>query len=173
MYWECNTNILGINDEIKFIFDILRKQVNTQLSININKTLLEYKDVTLLSFGEQIRHFRIIKGLTQKQLANKINVNRSYISEIELDIKFPSIQVLKKIIYVLDIEKKIAVPKYTLFLMNNPIEKLKKYESDNNLSSHKLSQILGTNSEYVKRWINGKTVISRRIYEKLNKIGIE
>ena len=73
----------------------------------------------------------------------------------------------------MDIEKKIAVPKYTLFLMNNPIEKLKKYESDNNLSSHKLSQILGTNSEYVKRWINGKTVISRRIYEKLNKIGIE
>lgn len=69
---------MAINDEIKFIFELLRKQVNTQLSININKTLLEYKDVTLLSFGEQIRHFRIIKGLTQKQLADKINVNRSY-----------------------------------------------------------------------------------------------
>lgn len=54
MYRKCNTNILAINDEIKFIFELLRKQVNTQLSININKTLLEYKDVTLLSFGEQI-----------------------------------------------------------------------------------------------------------------------
>ena len=40
--------------------------------------MLEIKDVTSFSVGEQIKHFRKIKELTQKQLANKIRTNYKY-----------------------------------------------------------------------------------------------
>ena len=56
--------------------------------------------------------------------------------------------------------------------MDNPAEKLKKFQIANNISNHKMAKILNTNSTYVKRWVNGQTVISKSVYEKLNKIGI-
>ena len=170
---KCNTHILDIKSEIKYIFIYLKRVCNTDVSINIKKVLLEMKDVTSYSVGEQIRHYRKIKELTQKQLANKIGVNRSYISEIESDTKFPGIEVFRKIINVLEIENKIVIPKYRLFLMNDPTEKLKQFQKENNMSSHKMAMILKTNSAYVNRWINGQTRISESVYKKLNELGIE
>lgn len=164
---------MATHEEIRFIFTLLKQQINTEISMNISKTLLGYKDVTSLSVGKQIKHFRTLKELTQKELAKKINTDRAYISEIENDIKFPSIELLKKIIEVLNMEERITLPPYTLFLMNNPVEKIKKYQIENNISNHKLSKILKTNSTYVKKWINGQTVISKSVYEKLNQLGIQ
>lgn len=57
--------------------------------------------------------------------------------------------------------------------MDNLAEKLKKFQIENNMLNHKFAKMLNTNSVYVKKWLSGQTVISRNIYKKLNKIGIE
>lgn len=57
--------------------------------------------------------------------------------------------------------------------MDNPAEKIKKLQNENNISNHKMATILKTNSTYVKRWRNGETRISESVYKKLNQLGIE
>ncbi|WP_165784047.1 Spo0J and HipB domain-containing protein [Leptospira levettii] len=49
--------------------------------------------------GDLIRHYRKEAGLTQKQLANKIHISQSYLSEIEKGIIKGSIVVLDDVIY--------------------------------------------------------------------------
>lgn len=56
-----------------------------------------------ISIGRKIANGRISKGLTQEELAEKINSNAGYISNIETAKKKPSLRMLIKIVNVLDI----------------------------------------------------------------------
>ncbi|QTX02917.1 helix-turn-helix transcriptional regulator [Candidatus Phytoplasma luffae] len=47
-----------------------------------------------MNIGSQIRKLRISKKLTQKQLAEKINVTNGYISQIENNLISPSLKIL-------------------------------------------------------------------------------
>jgi transcriptional regulator with XRE-family HTH domain len=47
--------------------------------------------------GKVIRTLRKSQGLTQEKLANNINLDRSYISEIERNIKAPSLYTIFKL----------------------------------------------------------------------------
>lgn len=54
--------------------------------------------------GENVKKFRIEKGLSLSELAERAGVAKSYLSSIERDIQSnPSIQFLEKIASVLDI----------------------------------------------------------------------
>jgi transcriptional regulator with XRE-family HTH domain len=48
----------------------------------------------MLYFGEKIRALRLERGLTQKQLADKIGLGKGSISAYEQSAKYPSIEVL-------------------------------------------------------------------------------
>ncbi len=56
-----------------------------------------------ISIGRKIANGRLNKGLTQEDLAEKINSNAGYISNIETAKKKPSLRMLIKIVNVLDI----------------------------------------------------------------------
>ncbi|MGN0973837.1 MAG: helix-turn-helix domain-containing protein [Bacilli bacterium] len=57
-----------------------------------------------MSIGRHIHGYRIKKGLSLTELANRAGVAKSYISSVERDIQTnPSIQFLRKISHVLDI----------------------------------------------------------------------
>lgn len=49
-----------------------------------------------MNLSKTLKQIRIRHKLTQLQLSNKLNISRSYISEIEKGIKTPSYDVLKK-----------------------------------------------------------------------------
>jgi transcriptional regulator with XRE-family HTH domain len=53
--------------------------------------------------SERIRELRNTRGLSQEQLANKANLNTSFIGAIERDVKKPTVDTLDKIITALDI----------------------------------------------------------------------
>lgn len=53
--------------------------------------------------GESIKKYRLIKGLTQKELSEKIEISRSFMSQIESGISKPSKDNLQKIADVLDV----------------------------------------------------------------------
>ena len=56
--------------------------------------------------GKQLKYFRQKAGLTQAELAEKININEKHISKIESGIHFPTFDNFIKILDVLNIKLK-------------------------------------------------------------------
>ena len=48
-----------------------------------------------ITFGKVLREKRIGRGLTQRELAERANVDDSYISQLERDYKFPSARTIE------------------------------------------------------------------------------
>lgn len=55
--------------------------------------------------GEEIRRLRKEKGMTLKQLANKIDLSQTYLSQIELGDRNVSLEILSKLASVLEVSK--------------------------------------------------------------------
>ncbi len=53
--------------------------------------------------GDRIKGTRKLRGLTQEQLAEKVDISLEYISQIERGIKMPSMQVFIKLVEILDV----------------------------------------------------------------------
>lgn len=56
-----------------------------------------------LTMGDRIKETRKLQGLTQEQLAEKVDISLEYISQIERGLKMPSMQVFIKLVEILDV----------------------------------------------------------------------
>lgn len=56
-----------------------------------------------MSIGENVKKYRNAKKLTQKELADKANISRSYLADVENNRYNPSIDVLKSIADALNV----------------------------------------------------------------------
>jgi len=54
--------------------------------------------------GERIRELRKIRGLTQEQLAELVDVEQKHVSRLELGKSFPTIERLEKIAVALNVQ---------------------------------------------------------------------
>lgn len=59
-----------------------------------------------LKIGEQIKKFRILRGMTQNDLAEKVGLTEKQISKIETGVHYPMFENFIKIIDVLGVELK-------------------------------------------------------------------
>lgn len=57
-------------------------------------------------FGMRIKELRMIRRLTQEQLAAKAGISAKYVSRIEMGQHFPSLDILIKLAGVLNVELK-------------------------------------------------------------------
>ena len=55
-----------------------------------------------MQIGEIVAKYRKAKGLTQEELAAKVNVSRNTIARLEFDTKTPSFEVMAQIANVLE-----------------------------------------------------------------------
>ena len=55
---------------------------------------------TDITTGKQIRHLRTQSGMTQEELAGKLNVTRQALSNWERDVSEPDLNTLKKICFL-------------------------------------------------------------------------
>lgn len=55
-------------------------------------------------FGETVRTLRKQKGYAQEKFANVCGINRTYMTDIELGRRFPTIEICRRICVGLDIE---------------------------------------------------------------------
>ena len=58
---------------------------------------------TDITTGKQIRHLRTQSGMTQEELAGKLNVTRQALSNWERDVNEPDLNTLKKICFLFDV----------------------------------------------------------------------
>lgn len=57
---------------------------------------------TDITTGKQIRHLRTQSGMTQEELAGKLNVTRQALSNWERDVNEPDLNTLKKFVFFLE-----------------------------------------------------------------------
>lgn len=93
-----------------------------------------------INLGEKIRYLRRNKGLTQQQLADKADIDYSYIGAIERGEKNPTLETIEKIAAGLEIEI------YKLFFFAGNTEESEKTDREIghivNLCSKKTKQVL-------------------------------
>ena len=53
--------------------------------------------------GENVRHYRKLKGMTQEQLAADAGLERSYVSDLERGTRNPSVLALGRLALALDL----------------------------------------------------------------------
>ena len=56
-------------------------------------------------FGKNVRYFRFQKGYTQEKFAEKVNLNASYVSELENGKYGPTFEKIEEIAKVLDVKE--------------------------------------------------------------------
>ncbi|WP_342342328.1 helix-turn-helix transcriptional regulator [Neobacillus novalis] len=72
--------------------------------------ILEDKNGVCLMIGRNIYEIRMKKGFTLSELAERAGISKSYLSNIERNLnQNPSIQVIRKIAQVLDVDLKILI----------------------------------------------------------------
>lgn len=64
--------------------------------------------------GENVRHYRKLKGMTQEQLAVSAGMERSYVSDLERGTRNPSVLALGRL------AKALSVDPHMLLIMNTP-----------------------------------------------------
>lgn len=57
-----------------------------------------------MKIGEKIKHYRLLNGLTQDELASRCEVSKSFLSQIENDLTSPSIATLSDIVEALGLD---------------------------------------------------------------------
>ena len=67
--------------------------------------------------GENVRHYRKLRGMTQEELAAEAGMERSYVSDVERGPRNPSVMALDRLAHALNIEShvlllsRLSVPK--------------------------------------------------------------
>lgn len=153
-------------DSINNVFMEIKENSDFDKKIDFKIDTLEKPNTK--SLGEQIAYYRKIKGWTQIELAKKLDTCKECIRNYEhKTIKLVNIELLKRIIEVLDIEDKIILPPYEKFILYDQSRNMKKILEDHNLSVYKLAKAIKTDDSNVMKWVKGKSVISRTSYNKL------
>ena len=96
------------------------------------------------TLGSKIRHFRMMKDMTIKQLAEKVHITSSMLSQLEHDKTTPSLNTLRSIAVALD------VAMFRFFVEDEP-------DTANIIHPHQRRQIIdnGVNYELLTSGLNG------------------
>lgn len=158
------SNILKKNANINDTFNYSIKQYINPIDINNSS-----------SIGEQIKHYRQLKGIQQKDVAKLLNIDRYTMYQIE-NKKYMQIydsNHIKKIIEYLDIKDKIIWnDPYLEFIINDYNYKIKEFRIKYNLTQQELAELFKSKkySSNIRRWESGETKMSRTSFNEFMDI---
>lgn len=160
---------MATKDNINSLFNKLRKNIDCNVKIELPKPVIEEPNTN--NIGKQIAYYRKSKGLTQTQLAEKLNISKSYINAYEnRELRLVNVEFLKRVFEVLEINNKIKLPQYEGFILNNQSEKLKEILKENNLNYKQFSKTINVDYSNVKKWLKGQAIMSKTSYNKIRNI---
>lgn len=112
-------------------------------------SLITDKEISLLSTGKRLRHFRIKAGLSQRELAEILGVDPTYISAVERERRLLKAKLVSGICRILSVDEEElinssnCISNITPKEFNNIGEKIKYYRKANNYSIRTLSEATG------------------------------
>lgn len=70
--------------------------------ISVLLHIVNMKNILLDKFGHRLKELRKIRGITQEQLAEIVDVHQTYIGKLEVGMCNPSLELLERIVKALD-----------------------------------------------------------------------
>lgn len=132
--------------------DVLNESVYVDDREKLNKALLSKN-----KFFYAIMYYIMLKHYNLKEMASKVGISVDAYHRYETDEKrLNSISTIEKIISILDMEEKY-IPDYVRFIKNNPVEIIKRYISDNNLTYVEFAKKSNISANTLYGWLEGKT----------------
>ena len=120
--------------------------------------------------GEKIAFYRFKAGLTQKELAEMLGVNRATFLRYENDMLKLDIDLLYDISEILSIPPNFLYDEYVMFLVYPYSNKIKNILKNKGLTEKELAAMLNISTKTVSRWVNNVTPPSKIMYERLKNL---
>ncbi|MGL6107315.1 helix-turn-helix transcriptional regulator [Romboutsia sp.] len=140
-------------------------------SINTNFThrLYDYSHLPENTFGQRLKKLRLMKCLSQYDLANATKMKRSMIASYELEHFYPTLESINKLRSVLDINI-LCKDGYSKFLLksDNFKDKLINWREENNLTKRDAAKALGISERGYAGWENG-SIMSVTTYNQVKE----
>ena len=126
-------------------------------------TILIYQKIHF----DKDKKLRLLKGLSQYELGNKIGMQHSMIGSYERDEFYPTLDSIKKLGKVLNTNI-LCNEGYSKFLLNSCTfkDKLFKWRIENNLTKREASKLLGISERGYSGWEDG-VIMSIKTYNKI------
>ena len=129
--------------------------------------LYDYSDLPEDTFGQRLKKLRLLKGLSQYELGNQVGMQHSMIGSYERDEFYPTLDSIKKIGKLLNINL-LCNEGYSKFLLNSCTfkDKLFKGRIENNLTKREASKLLCVSERGYSGWEDG-VIMSVKTYHKI------
>lgn len=155
--------------DIGNLFRKLRNKGVLNESVYVDAREKPNKELLLTNkFSDAIVYYRMLKRYSLKEMASKVGISADAYHRYETDEKrLNSISTIEKVISILDMDEKY-IPDYVKFIKNNPVDTIKRYISDNNLTYVEFAKKSNISASTLYGWLEGKTKqIPSSGYEKL------
>ena len=125
----------------------------------------------LKTTSEKLRWYRYYNNLLQIEVADSIGIHRTtYIHYENTNYEQFSIEILKRISKLYNINVTQLLDEYNLFIYNGQGAKIKALRNELELNTIEFARLCNTSSDNIIKWENEKVVISKSSWKKLNKI---
>ena len=128
-----------------------------------------------VNIGKNIRFIRKQKQLTQSELANKMNISRSYLGDLENNRRNPSIETVSALANALDINiDEILKSSNSPNSPNSPNEvgvRISNIRRNLGLSMEELGKRLDTSKGAVNNWEKGINFPNKERLKKITELG--
>ena len=139
--------------------------ITQNIAINFYEDL--YIDLDETTVGNRIEKQRMIRNLSQMDLADVIGVSRSTIEDYESSMTYPSPKISLKIFQVLRKPLEYFYNDYYRFIFSDYKLTIKNWRLQNNLTLWQAGKLTGIEYRIIRNWENGK--IMNRSHFKNNK----
>ena len=129
-----------------------------------------YKGLPEITIGNRIQKSRIIKGMSQQELAERCGLKRGAINTFEYDLAYPSISSMKAIALALDMPFQHFEDEYYSFVNDGFSGRLKRWRKENGLSMRAAAQKLGVDVTTLNSWEQERYVMNRITFNRCIKI---
>ena len=120
--------------------------------------------------AERIRHYRRKAGLYTHELAEQAEISRHAVMDYENGTSEPPLELLNKIAGVCKVNADKLYDDYYTFLAYPYSAKLKEIRKTNALYQHDLGTLLRIGTSAVADWEQGRTVIKRKTWKRLQEL---
>ncbi|MGL5712376.1 MAG: helix-turn-helix transcriptional regulator [Paraclostridium sp.] len=143
------------------------------LNTNFIHRLYDYSHLPEDTFGQRLKKLRLMKGLSQYDLANSTGLQRGMISSYEIDDFYPNLDSLKRlgILFNIDILCKEGYSKF-LLESNDFKDRLIKWRTNNELTKRDAAKLLNISERSYAGWENG-VIMNIKTYNKTRNILIK
>lgn len=133
--------------------------------------MYDYSNLPEDTFGQRLKKLRLLKELSQYELANKVGIKHGMIASYEIDQFYPSLDSINKLSTVLDIDI-LCCEGYSNFLINsiNFKDKLISWRLENNLTKRSAAKLIGISERGYAIWESGIIMNSTTYIKIQNKL---